>query len=410
MLTADLVLARRRGTELRLVTLDDEGRGRARAIAERVVKATLAHVGRSREDLDDALEAIRVPAQEVRLRAGLAKLMTDRCTWDEDAGTAAPALRQALFVGAAAVRRALPAGARFDRAAVLDDFARSRGLDRAALEHALYADLRGAQTLLAVEPLSAPLLVDAWERGQAQAVLLRAVRITLDVRCASAGATRTLFHRLKFLRLLHTITATEHGHRIVIDGPFSLFESSTKYGLQLAMVLPVLDGCDSWSMQADVRWGKDRVPLHFRLLGRGTATSAEDAPLPEEVEQLKAGLEKRLAGWKVSAGSTILELPGIGLCVPDLTLQRGREKVHVEVMGFWSRDAVWRRVELVQSGLTAPILFAVSARLRVSEEVLGEDASSALYVYKGTMSARVVAERALALAERTRGGRDVSTM
>lgn len=402
MLTADLVLARRRGTELRLVKLDEEARARARAIAERVVKVTLAHVGRSREDLDDALEAIRVPAQEVRLRAGLAKLMIDRCTWDEDAGTAAPALRQDLFVRAAAVRRALPAGVRFDRGAVLDDFAQSRGLPRATLEHALYADLRGAQTLLDVEPLSAPLLVDAWERGQAQAVLLRAVRITLDVRCASPGATRTLFHRLKFLRLLHTITATEHGHRIVIDGPFSLFESSTKYGLQLAMVLPVLDGCESWSLQADVRWGKERAPVHFRLLGRGSAI-AEEPPLPDAIEELRQGLEKRLPGWKVSAGGAILELPGIGLCVPDLTVQRGREKVHVEVMGFWSRDAVWRRVELVQSGLSAPILFAVSARLRVSEEVLGEDASSALYVYKGTMSARAVAERVETLAARARG-------
>jgi hypothetical protein len=50
--------------------------------------------------------------------------------------------------------------------------------------------------------------------------------------------------------------------------------------------------------------------------------------------------------------------------------------------------------------MTAPILFAVSARLRVSEEVLGEDASGALYVYKGTMSARAIAARADALVAR----------
>ena len=43
----------------------------------------------------------------------------------------------------------------------------------------------------------------------------------------------------------------------------------------------------------------------------------------------------------------------------------------------------------------------MSSRLRVSEEVLEEDASGALYVYKGTMSARAVAERLESLA---RGG------
>ena len=34
---------------------------------------------------------------------------------------------------------------------------------------------------------------------------------------------------------------------------------------------------------------------------------------------------------------------------------------------------------------------AVGKQLRVSEEVLGDDLPSALYVYKGTMSARVIA-------------------
>ena len=66
-------------------------------------------------------------------------------------------------------------------------------------------------------------------------------------------------------------------------------------------------------------------------------------------------------------------------------------------MGYWSRAAVWQRVELVRAGLAERVLFAVSSRLRVSEEVLGDDLPGALYVYKGTMSARVVAERLDAL-------------
>jgi hypothetical protein len=50
-------------------------------------------------------------------------------------------------------------------------------------------------------------------------------------------------------------------------------------------------------------------------------------------------------------------------------------------------------VELVQAGLAEAVLFAVSSRLRVSEEVLDADLPGALYVYKGTMSARAIAER-----------------
>ena len=84
-----------------------------------------------------------------------------------------------------------------------------------------------------------------------------------------------------------------------------------------------------------------------------------------------------------------------GVCIPDLVLRpaSGGEPVYVEVLGFWSRDAVWKRIELAQQGLGARIVFCASARLRVSAEVLGDDASAALYVYKGKPSARALLER-----------------
>ena len=62
-------------------------------------------------------------------------------------------------------------------------------------------------------------------------------------------------------------------------------------------------------------------------------------------------------------------------------------------MGFWSRQAVWRRVELVEAGLPYQIVFAVSHRLRVSEQALDDRERSCLYVYKGTLSAAAIARR-----------------
>jgi hypothetical protein len=70
------------------------------------------------------------------------------------------------------------------------------------------------------------------------------------------------------------------------------------------------------------------------------------------------------------------------------------------VLGFWSRSAVWKRVEMVEAGLPHPIVFAVSKHLRVSEEVLGSDTPAALYIYARTMNARAVLERVEAVAGR----------
>jgi predicted nuclease of restriction endonuclease-like RecB superfamily len=400
VLTADLVRARRRGDELFLVGLDAEGRGRAEWIAEAILSEAREHAGRTREELDGAIAAVDVEARDERLKAGLAKLVDDRCDFEVDDAVDASELRSALFLRACAERRALAPDAKFDRDGLVRAFAAERGVDAPAIERGLFADLRGAHVLRGVEAIGATSLVDAWERGQAQAVLLRAVRVTVDVCCATAGATRALFHKLKFLRLLHTIERTDEGHRIVIDGPFSLFESVTKYGLQLALVLPMLEGCEAWSLVADVRWGAERTPLTFRLEGGREGAKASPPPLADDVAALVASFKRLGSEWRVSRATSILDLPGVGLCVPDLVFQRGKTTVHLEVMGFWSRDAVWRRVELVQAGLTAPILFAVSKRLRVSEEVLPGNAPSALYVYKGTMNANAVAERIEALAAR----------
>jgi predicted nuclease of restriction endonuclease-like RecB superfamily len=408
VLTADLVHARRRGTELHLVALDAEGRERARTVAQALLALADAHVGRTREELTAAMDAVRVGPRDHRLKDGLCKLTLDRCEFDVDGDSDPPAIRQDVFVEASRERAELGSASGFDRRRVLAAVAEKRGTTAEAIERALFADLRGAHVLARFDRVGAEGLVRLYEQAQPRAVLLRAVRVTVDVACASAGALRVLFRRLRFFRLLHTIVKTEQGHRVTIDGPFSLFESSTKYGLQLAMVLPALESCDAWRLEADVRWGKDRLPLTFRLSGRASGEAGADATaseLPDEVEALRSAFANLGTAWRVSVNTDILELPGIGLSVPDLVFERrtqsgDAERVYLEVMGFWSRAAVWKRVELVQAGLPVRILFAVSAHLRVSEEVLGDDVPAALYVYKRAMNARTVAERLDALARR----------
>jgi predicted nuclease of restriction endonuclease-like RecB superfamily len=199
---------------------------------------------------------------------------------------------------------------------------------------------------------------------------------------------------LKFRQLLFQLSAeASGGYRIEIDGPYSLFESVTKYGLELALLLPALEACDSVKLSADLRWGKKRDVLKFSL-DLTQAQAFEPTPPRDEIQGL---LEAFAAteGWRAAPAQEVLDLPGIGLCVPDLcfTNQRTGEQVLCEVLGFWNRDAVWRRVELVEKGMTTKIVFVVSARLRVSEEVLDAAESAALYVYKGAINPKALARK-----------------
>ncbi len=187
----------------------------------------------------------------------------------------------------------------------------------------------------------------------------------------------------------------------------------TKYGLQLAMALPAIAECGRWRIEAQVLWGKERRPVTFRAAGgddggERVAHDPEGPDLPDEIAALLARLAARESAlesdWVASPATAILDLPGAGLCVPDLVFRRrdgAGAPVYLEVLGYWSREAVWRRVELVERGLPHRILFAVSKHLRVSEAALADELPGSLYVYARALDARTILERVERLAART---------
>ncbi|MBX3192339.1 MAG: DUF790 family protein [Labilithrix sp.] len=401
MLTADHVQVRKKGGELVLRGLDDKQRVEAIALAQAYLDAAREHLGRTREELSAAWEGIDASARTRRVAAGLRKLVDDACGFDAEAEIDPIALRRALFEHASATRKS---GAPFDRDAILREVAAKVEIDAGAIDRALFADLKGEHVLHTIPVLGAASIVASYELGQAQAVLLRAVRVTCEVKGVSPAALRSFFATMKFHKLLFSAHRGEgDGLRVVVDGPFSMFESVTKYGLKLALLLPALRALESWSFVADVRWGKSREPLVFRLSSEGFGHDEASAPprLADDVEALLESVRALGSPWRASPASALLDQPGVGLCVPDLLFEReGKPPVYVEVLGFWSRDAVWRRVELAQSmGWADRVVFCVSERLRVSAAVLGGDVPAALYVYKGKMNARALLERVERLAE-----------
>jgi len=395
VLTADLVRARRYKGELKLRPLDARTRAAAEDTAAALIAVATAHVGQPRAAFDEACDAIAAAAVDARLAAGLTKLVEDRATFEAAAELDPEALRRDVFAAASAARRALPPGDHLDRAAVLAAVAAERGLTAADVEGALYADLRAAHRLIDFAPLTPAALVDAYDEASAQAVLLRAVKVAVEVECAAADDYRRLFRQLKFQRLLHTISPRPAGgYRIEIDGPYSLFESVTRYGLALALALPAIRACARWKLDAELRWGADRTPLAFRLEGKAIAAAAP-APLPDDLAALVRAVADLDTPWRAAPADALLDLPGVGVCAPDLVFTHGEtgESVYLEVLGYWSRAAVWRRVELVERGLADRVVFAVGQHLRVSEDALGDELPGALYIYKRTMQARPILDR-----------------
>lgn len=404
MLTADLVPARARKDALVLPKPSRARSERISVLGAEILAILDATRGETRDDVGEALASVDVAPKELKLLRGLAKLALDGCRFEAEEGDDPVALRDELFAASAAARRS----GTWERERLIATVAARRGLDRAQLQRLLFADLKGTHLLLEAPDWDADELAARYELALHQAVLLRATRLRAELTSRDAGELRQIYRRLKFHRLMWRDLGSDAKNTVAleIDGPASLFSQSTRYGMELAIMLPVLTRVDRWSIEADLLWGRDRRPLRFSAAGkRGAFGQGDAAPaLPDELQRLLTGLERAAPRWQATLATRAFDVPGLGAMLPDLLLRRddGRE-VWLELLGYWSREAVFRRVDLVRAGVDAPVIFAFSDRLRVDAEVLPMEEGGVLLPYKGVLSARRVVDVAERLADARSG-------
>jgi len=403
MLPPELTRARKREGKLTLSPLSAAERARATELGELLLAVTRAGLGRDREEVEASWAAVPVAVKERKLLLGLTHLVEARSEFTSPAGVEPDAVRRAVFTHAARMRAALGPGEYLERGLVLARAAEDLGVAVEVIDESLYADLRSAQRLERCAVHDSRALVAEYELTQVQSVLLRAVRIDAEVRAGRPDAYRELFRKLKFRQLLFRIEPLDAGgYRLEIDGPMSLFGATTKYGLELALSLPALLSCGRLRLKAELRWGKRREKLGFEQTYE-QAPALETDPhhgVRTEVAELLDSLTSH-AVWEARLSDKLIDLTaqGGGVLVPDLELVRRGAKANaapilIELLGFWSRDAVFRRIEAAERGLSGRVLFVVSSRLRVSEQLLDGVEAASLYVYKGKINAQALLRKA----------------
>lgn len=337
-------------------------------IAEQVLDLFRRQAGRSRGELESELEELigNHPGQIVF--RGLAKLCEDRCEFEMPAEVPPEQVREAVFA-AAAIQRAQ---GRFHRHEVLEQVGRSLGLDAEAVERTLFADLKSEQRLTTFRDLTAAQLIDRYNVACAQAVLFRATQVVVEVRGASVAQLRGLLRAIKFRRLMCEVEATGTSSiSFRLDGPLSLFQSTTRYGVQLALFLPHLLLCRDFELRAELRWGAKRTEKHFVLTAAdGLRSHLPDTTgyVPQECAMFVELFRQRAPGWDITEAAELVPL-GRGWWVPDyrLTHRATGRHVYLEILGYWRRTSAEKHIRSLREGLTAPCVVAVSEQLRLDD-------------------------------------------
>jgi predicted nuclease of restriction endonuclease-like RecB superfamily len=342
-------------------------------VAEQLLELYRSSVGQSRGAIEAEVDELFGSLPQPMVHQGLAKLLEDRCDFEVLPGQPPEQVREAVFRAAAAARQA----GSFERERVVAGAAAELGLEPAALEAGLFADLKNEQRLVRFDDTTPPRLLERYNVALAQAVLLRSVAVEIVLQGEPPARYRQLFRQIKFRRLLCEVeTRGADAHRLRLDGPLSLFSATQKYGLQLALFLPTLLLCRGFHLEAELRWGAERKPKRFILTPSDGLVSHQaelGSYVPPEIGMFVELFRKKVDDWDISAETSVVAL-GRHFWVPDfrLTQRDSGRIVLLDVLGFWRRSSVERHLQLLREHVKEPFLVALGDQLRVEEAELGE--------------------------------------
>lgn len=417
MLTADLV----RGT-LRQGVVHPRFIDPSDPAAERDA-ATLIDLFRTADgdtvaELTEAVESTFSGRHDILFVRGLTKLLMDLTELDSEpiATRSDPeklvtpeAIRAAVFSLAAARHPVRPGGGEgfTARETIMAEAAEALDLTPADLERGLYADLASAQKVGPLPALAARELLERYNLALAQACLFRAREVRVTLLDLEPKRLQALIRALKFRRILFRVgrpaeaSSKKPTLSLVLDGPLSLFKHTSRYGLALAHILPELARCPKWSLEAEIRWGRerrdallklsDRSPLVPHTPDRGTWVSAEERHLIESFSALDTP-------WRLEPVARLVDLDGQDVLAPDFVLSHPDGRMaFVELVFSWRLDAFVKRLALLKSAGPKNLVIAMTDRGRLDNGGGELDQSGlAIYRFKGLIQPRRLVE----LAER----------
>lgn len=342
-------------------------------LAEQLLLVFRDSAGRTRGEVLEELATIIGEGPQAILPRGLYELLEDRCEFEVNAEFPPEAIREAVF-RAAMQHRVERAAAKlpFDRDAVLATVAQELKISPDAIQRDLFADLKDERRILTFNDCTAEFLLNRYNVALAQAILLRSTAMEVRIWGESPARFRQLFRQVKFHRLIGTIhESPNHSYTLRLDGPLSLFSSTSKYGLQLAQFLPTLLHCKAFDLKANVRWGIERKEKLFTLSPTdGLRSYLPDFGVytPPELQQFAESFAAKVKGWLIAADPHPVTLPD-GIWVPDFTITHtatGKE-VFVEIFGFWRRGDVESLYKRLKKHMAGKFVLCVGEQNRVDE-------------------------------------------
>jgi predicted nuclease of restriction endonuclease-like RecB superfamily len=375
MLPTELLMHRLNGEEIipKRLKLDEKHL----ALATELITFFQETVGKTQGILERQLADFEGDTTDYRMQRGLAHILKSSfCNFEVVSPLEPPMLRERVFALAA---KSIPSRetTQVTLSKIADEL--SQELEREVLpvqvQDGLYADLAENKILTSFDAPTATDLLNRYNLSQVQGVFYKASQLILNAHRNVPGEYKLLFRYLKLFQLMAYIEGdADHGFTITIDGPTSLFNASTRYGLAIAKLVPALLHVTRWSLAATLQtrdfytneWKTGRFTLNSEcgLVSHYPPGKPYDSMLEASFADKWDALK---SDWVLEREVDLIPIPG-SVMIPDFRLVHpdGRSFL-LEIVGYWRPEYLQKKFAQVRCADCDNLILAISERLNLEK-------------------------------------------
>ncbi|MBD1871410.1 DUF790 family protein [Cyanobacteria bacterium FACHB-471] len=413
MLPSDLLISRQNGEE---ITPKRLGIGQKYgAIATDLINLFQQMQGKTQGELNRQLQELEGEDTDYRIKRGLAHILKSSFSTFEVVSPLEPQLLRQRVFALSAQAAPLPQTAQATLTKLADHL--TQELDREVLPDqigaGLYADLAENRILTQFEAPTSEALLHRYNLSQVQGIFYKASHIIITAHRNDPGEYKLLFRYLKLFGLMAYIEGdADHGFTITIDGPTSLFKPSTRYGLDIAKLIPALLHVTKWSLTAELQirdsYTNAKKTRRFSLNSDcGLVThyppgKPYDSMLEESFADRWDALKSE---WTLEREVDLIPIPG-SVMIPDFRLVHpdGRDFL-LEIVGYWRPEYLRKKFSQVRQSERDNLILAISERLNLEKAGVKVSETPAKVIwFKDKLSPKAVLTVLQASSERNEPG------
>jgi len=334
---------------------------------------------------------------DYRLIRGLAALLMRRCTFEASSPVDPKTARRLVFTLAGQVG-VVTSGEK--REEIVKKAAEELKVTTQDLEKSLWSDFDENLVLKQFNPVNSDALIKYYNLGLTQTLLFKAVSVEFIVR---GGNYKKIFRNIKRLGLMYYVeTIGAERFRITVEGPMALMKMTEKYGTSIAKLLPTVIESEYWGIKADILRRREGFPrvYGFELDCREVWGQLAEPRGPEtEPNRFDSHIEEKFwkdfsatkSGWTIKREPEPLILSGGTVMIPDFSLEKNGTKVYLEIVGFWTKEYLEKKIQKLRLLSLPNIIIAVDKKLGSQRRLSGVPGD--VIIFERTVPLRLIVER-----------------